>query len=95
MNNNDDILGDDDWDEDFLNRVIEAETAISSSIKPVSTNPSSSSIPVSNQQQQPPKPFVSGGFSPPRELSQRPALDSDDKDIEFERFKVILEMGFD
>lgn len=105
INITDDILGD-EWDEDFLNSVIEAETdAISSSFKPNPTNPSSSPTSFSNhhqfqqqQQQQPPKPFVSGGFSPPRELSQRPAptlFDTDDKDIEFERFKVILEMGFD
>lgn len=93
-NNNDDILGD-EWDEDFLNRAIEAETvAVSSTFKPHPTNPSSSSTSFSNhhqfQQQQPPKPFVSGGFSPPRELSQRPPptlFDSDDKDIEFEPFK--------
>lgn len=95
-NSNDDILGD-EWDEDFLNRAIEAETAaVSSTFKPHPTNPSSSSTSTSFsnhhqfQQQQPPKPFVSGGFSPPRELSQRPAptvFDSDDKDIEFEPFK--------
>ncbi|CAK8540291.1 unnamed protein product [Lathyrus sativus] len=83
MNNCDGILID-DWDDDILNQLIKAESAISSKSKTLSTNPSS--FPFSNhhlqpqpqphqQQQQLQLPQVSErsvNFSPPRELSQKP-----------------------
>ncbi|CAL5188425.1 unnamed protein product [Lathyrus oleraceus] len=100
MNNCDGILID-DWNDDILNELIEAESAISSKSKTLTTNPSSFSFSnhhLQPQQQQLQLPQVSErsvNFSPPRELSHTPSfLDSstpkppiDDMDIEIDQFK--------
>jgi hypothetical protein len=85
MENSDGIIFD-DWDDDLLLQIIEAETqaaeaALSSKSKTLSTNPSSSSNHQSQPQQQQqhhhqlqPIDVSVNNFSPPRELSQRPII---------------------